>query len=73
MPLPASKNGEAPGDSGPVMGTVEVTATGRRRRKDQGAARDAGKPWSDNEECLFLEALNLYGKASGHLGVLCCP
>lgn len=43
---------------------LEVTATGRRKRKDHGAAREAGKTWSDDEECLFLEALDVHGEAA---------
>ena len=56
--LPASTGGEAPGDK------LEVTATGRRKRKDHGAPREAGKTWSDDEESLFLEALDLHGEAA---------
>ena len=58
--MPASTGREAPKD------TLEVTATGRRKRKDHGAAREAGKTWSDDEERLFLEALDMHGKASCH-------
>ena len=43
------------------LGALQVTATGRRKRKDHGAAREAGKSWSGDEERLFLEALDLYG------------
>ena len=42
-------------------GLLQVTATGRRKRKDHGTAREAGKSWSDDEERLFLEALDFYG------------
>ena len=57
---PVSTGREAPRDK------LEVTATGRRKRKDHGAAREAGKTWSDDEERLFLEALDLHGEASSH-------
>ena len=61
--MPPPKEGEAPG------GTLEVTATGRRKRKDHGAARDPGKSWSDDEERLFLEALDLYGEVACHMSI----
>ena len=42
-------------------GPSQVTATGRRKRRDHGTAREAGKSWSADEERLFLEALDLHG------------
>lgn len=53
--------------------TEEVTASGRRKRKDTGARREgAAKGWTEEEERLFLEGLELYGrewhKAAAHVG-----
>ena len=45
-------------------GPSQVTATGRRKRKDHGTAREAGKSWSADEERRFLEALDLCGTQS---------
>ena len=39
----------------------EVTASGRRKRKDTGAAREKGRSWSEEEERLFQEALDIHG------------
>lgn len=61
--LPASSDPEAPGKAAPVLRPAQLTATGRRKRKDHGAARDAGKSWTDEEEGLFLAALDLHGMA----------
>ncbi len=61
--MPAPKGGEAPGNN------LEVTATGRRKRKDHGAARDPGKSWTDDEERLFLEALDLHGEVACHSSI----
>ena len=40
---------------------VELTASGRRKRKDAGIRQEKGKarPWTEDEERLFLEALKL--------------
>lgn len=51
----------------------ELTATGRRKRKDVGARREGtAKGWTDEEERLFLEGLELFGrewhKAAAHVG-----
>lgn len=51
----------------------EFTASGRRKRKDTGAKREgAAKGWTEEEERLFLEGLELYGrewhKAAAHVG-----
>ena len=56
--LMAAESAEMP-KYGP--GPLQVTATGRRKRKDHGTAREAGKLWSDDEERLFLEALDVHG------------
>jgi protein MYSM1 len=40
----------------------EFTATGRRKRKDTGKTRAQSRSWTDDEERLFLEALQLYGR-----------
>ena len=61
--LPASNDPEAPGKAAPVLRPAQLTATGRRKRKDHGAAREAGKSWTDEEEGLFLAALDLHGMA----------
>lgn len=50
----------------------ELTATGRRKRKDTGTNRAQSRGWSDEEEKLFLEALDLHGRdwkaAAAHVG-----
>eukprot|EP00854_Cymbomonas_tetramitiformis_P026167 gene26167-32063_t len=51
----------------------EFTASGRRKRKDTGKKREGGpRAWTAEEERLFLEALELYGrewkKAAAHVG-----
>ena len=38
-----------------------MTASGRRKRKDTGAAREKGRGWSEEEERLFREALDVHG------------
>ncbi|GMH38254.1 hypothetical protein BSKO_06138 [Bryopsis sp. KO-2023] len=38
------------------------SATGRRKRKDTGVPRAKGRPWTDDEEKLFLEGLELHGR-----------
>ena len=53
----------------------ELTASGRRKRKDVGAKREgAAKGWTAEEERLFLEGLELFGrewhKAAAHVGEL---
>ena len=55
----------------------ELTATGRRKRKDVGAKREGtAKGWTEEEERLFLEGLELFGrewhKAAAHVGNLLC-
>ncbi len=59
--LPASNEPEAPGRAALVLRPVQLTATGRRKRKDHGGVRGAGKSWTDEEEGLFLAALDLHG------------
>eukprot|EP00192_Tetraselmis_astigmatica_P002461 CAMPEP_0117655394 /NCGR_PEP_ID=MMETSP0804-20121206/4255_1 /TAXON_ID=1074897 /ORGANISM="Tetraselmis astigmatica, Strain CCMP880" /LENGTH=582 /DNA_ID=CAMNT_0005461741 /DNA_START=35 /DNA_END=1783 /DNA_ORIENTATION=+ len=53
-------------------GDQEYTATGRRKRKDAGTARTQARPWTAEEEKLFLEALVLHGrnwkKCAEHVG-----
>lgn len=44
-----------------VVPTEEISATGRRKRKDAGAVREKARSWSEDEERLFLEALELHG------------
>lgn len=51
----------------------ELTASGRRKRKDTGARREgAAKGWTEEEERLFLEGLQLHGRdwhrAAAHVG-----
>ena len=50
----------------------QVTATGRRKRKDTGTNRAQSRGWSEEEEKLFLEALDLHGRdwkaAAAHVG-----
>ncbi|PNH09515.1 Myb-like protein G [Tetrabaena socialis] len=38
------------------------TNSGRRRRKDVGKQRQAGRAWTPEEEALFLKALELHGR-----------
>ena len=62
-------------------GGVELTASGRRKRKDAGTkwqgdykARgwtDANNRWTDDEKRLFLEALELYGRDWKKVRVWC--
>lgn len=40
----------------------ELSATGRRKRKDSGTNRATSRGWSEEEEKLFLEALELHGR-----------
>lgn len=63
------------GDSLPTELLEEYTESGRRRRRDQGYKRETvSKGWTEKEETLFLEALELYGrewhKAAAHVGKL---
>ena len=44
-------------------GVEEMTATGRRKRKDTGTVREKARSWSEAEETLFLESLELHGIA----------
>ena len=50
----------------------DVSATGRRKRKDTGTNRAQSRGWSEEEEKLFLEALDLHGRdwkaAAAHVG-----
>lgn len=40
----------------------ELSATGRRKRKDTGTNRTQSRGWSEEEERLFVEALDLHGR-----------
>ena len=50
----------------------ELSATGRRKRKDTGTNRTQSRGWSEEEERLFSEALELHGRdwkaAAAHVG-----
>lgn len=50
----------------------DTSATGRRKRKDLGQKRERGRPWSDEEELKYTEALDLHGrdwkKCADHIG-----
>ena len=50
----------------------ELSATGRRKRKDTGTNRAQSRGWSEEEERLFGEALDLHGRdwkaAAAHVG-----
>ncbi|KAL4859895.1 putative dolichyl-diphosphooligosaccharide--protein glycosyltransferase subunit 3B [Chlorella vulgaris] len=50
------------GGDGKSSDNDEFTATGRRKRKDTGKQRQQSRSWTDDEERLFLEALQLYGR-----------
>ena len=41
----------------------DLTATGRRKRKDTGSVREKSRPWSEDEEELFLASLEVHGRA----------
>ena len=50
----------------------ELTETGRRRRKDAGSVRQKARPWTEEEEVLFREALVVHGRdwkaCAAHVG-----
>ena len=50
----------------------ELSATGRKKRKDTGAKRTKARPWDEEEERKFREALKLYGRdwksCANHVG-----
>eukprot|EP00877_Chromochloris_zofingiensis_P009007 jgi/Chrzof1/435/Cz01g15230.t1 len=54
----------------------DTSATGRRKRKDLGQKRERGRPWSDEEELKYTEALDLHGrdwkKCADHIGTRDC-
>ena len=60
--------------SGPLDedGNPLLSATGRAKRKDAGTVRQKARPWTDDEETKFREALALYGrdwkKCAAHVG-----
>ncbi len=49
-----------------------LTASGRRVRKDKGKERAKARPWDEQEEAKFIEALHLHGrdwkKCAEHVG-----
>lgn len=53
-------------------GPIDLSVTGRRKRKDSGQARTVSRSWTDEEENLFIEALTLHGrdwkKCAEHVG-----
>lgn len=53
LPLQSQAGSEQEGAGGQAQ---------RRRRRDTGKQRPAGRPWSDQEECLFLQALEQHGR-----------
>ena len=59
-------------DANDGSGDHELSATGRRKRKDTGTNRTQSRGWSEEEEKLFLEALDLHGRnwkaAAAHVG-----
>ena len=59
-------------DANDGCGAQELSATGRRKRKDTGTNRTQSRGWSEEEEKLFLEALDLHGRnwkaAAAHVG-----
>jgi SHAQKYF class myb-like DNA-binding protein len=69
-------DGEGEGEGGEEGGAAvvkeEFTASGRRKRKDTGKTRAASRPWTEEEERLFREALVLHGrdwkKCAEHVG-----
>ena len=66
---PDSKASEEPNGTSTEQ---ELSATGRRKRKDTGTNRTQSRGWSEDEECLFAEALDLHGRdwkaAAAHVG-----
>lgn len=50
----------------------ELTATGRKRRRDTGVARPDARSWTEEEERLFREGLELHGRdwaaVASHIG-----
>uniref|UniRef100_A0A1D2AG52 Myb-like, SWIRM and MPN domain-containing protein 1 n=1 Tax=Auxenochlorella protothecoides TaxID=3075 RepID=A0A1D2AG52_AUXPR len=54
-PVPAEAGHVAPDQH-------QLTASGRRKRKDTGKQRTTSRSWSSGEESLFLEALDLHGR-----------
>lgn len=69
----ADPNAAAASAEAPTTGMEEdKSASGRRRRKDAGKERQKARAWTDEEERLFVEALELYGrdwkKCAEHVG-----
>ena len=60
--------------SGPLDedGNPLLSATGRAKRKDTGTVRQKARPWTDEEETKFREALALHGRdwkaCAAHVG-----
>ena len=75
-PEKAPKNVSVVGEGGEEEGAgaavEEFSATGRRKRKDTGKVREKARPWNEEEEKLFREALVLHGrdwkKCAEHVG-----
>lgn len=47
---------------GKSIGGEKENSTRRRKRKDTGQARTAARPWTEEEERLFTEALTMFGR-----------
>ena len=47
---------------GETIGGEKENSTRRRKRKDTGQARTAARPWTEEEERLFTEALTMFGR-----------
>ena len=66
---PDMKGSEDPNDGSQEL---QLSATGRRKRKDTGTNRSQSRGWSEEEERLFVEALDLHGRdwkaAAAHVG-----
>ena len=56
----------------PEIPPGELTASGRRKRKDTGTKRPPARAWTESEERLFWEALALHGRnwkaCAAHVG-----
>ncbi len=63
---------KASGDPNGTSTEQKLSVTGRRKRKDTGTNRTQSRGWSEAEERLFVEALDLHGRdwkaAAAHVG-----